>query len=264
MTIAIPLRQNGSPHATSTLALREDQNREAVFGNALRSGIVVLLAAMLLPTIAIAETPVLSQPANVGEAKIAATAYHASGAYERDIELVTEAATAWIAERAPQVEKPALVLDIDDTALTNWQVIVADDFGRVFDGPCDALPKGPCGWVAWDLSAEAPPIVQTRALYQKARALGVAVFFITGRDQTQRAATETNLKAAGYEGYAGIYMTPVGEHFASAADFKGPVRASIEAAGYTIVANMGDQPSDLAGGYAEKTFLLPNPFYRIP
>ena len=35
-------------------------------------------------------------------------------------------------------------------------------------------------------------------------------------------------------------------------------------AGYTIVANMGDQPSDLAGGHAERAFLLPNPFYRIP
>ena len=28
-------------------------------------------------------------------------------------------------------------------------------------------------------------------------------------------------------------------------------------------ASVGDQPSDLAGGYAEKTFLLPDPFYRI-
>ena len=34
--------------------------------------------------------------------------------------------------------------------------------------------------------------------------------------------------------------------------------------GYTIVANIGDQPSDLDGGFAERTFLLPNPFYRIP
>jgi acid phosphatase len=28
-----------------------------------------------------------------------------------------------------------------------------------------------------------------------------------------------------------------------------------------IIANMGDQASDLAGGHAEKTFKLPNPFY---
>jgi hypothetical protein len=30
-----------------------------------------------------------------------------------------------------------------------------------------------------------------------------------------------------------------------------------------VTANIGDQPSDLSGGYAEKTFLLPNPFYRV-
>ena len=43
-----------------------------------------------------------------------------------------------------------------------------------------------------------------------------------------------------------------------------PVRERIEKDGYTIIANAGDQPSDLAGGHAEMTFLLPNPFYRIP
>jgi hypothetical protein len=59
-------------------------------------------------------------------------------------------------------------------------------------------------------------------------------------------------------------MVPEGMHYPSAADFKAPVRAAIEAAGYTIIANMGDQPSDLAGDHAEKAFLLPNPFYRIP
>ncbi|TIP90617.1 MAG: acid phosphatase, partial [Mesorhizobium sp.] len=46
-------------------------------------------------------------------------------------------------------------------------------------------------------------------------------------------------------------------------DFKAPIRAEIEKAGYTIIANVGDQPSDLFGGHAEKLFLLPNPFYRV-
>ena len=42
-------------------------------------------------------------------------------------------------------------------------------------------------------------------------------------------------------------------------------RATLGAAGAdTIVANIGDQPSDLAGGHSQQTFLLPDPFYRIP
>ena len=39
---------------------------------------------------------------------------------------------------------------------------------------------------------------------------------------------------------------------------------AIEAEGYTIIANIGDQPSDLDRGFSEQTYLLPNPFYRIP
>jgi predicted secreted acid phosphatase len=227
------------------------------------------IAAVVLLTVAHiqlvrADALVLTQPPNVGDAKIAATDYYESGAYERDITAVTAEASAWIAERAPQVDRTALVLDIDDTALSNWEVIVADDFGRVFDGPCDALPAGPCGWVAWDLRASTPAITQTLALFKQARALGVAVFFITGRDEAQRAATERNLSAAGYRDHRGLYMEAVGSHYASAADFKAPQRAKIEAEGFIIIANMGDQPSDLADGYAERTFLLPNPFYRIP
>jgi HAD superfamily, subfamily IIIB (Acid phosphatase) len=101
-------------------------------------------------------------------------------------------------------------------------------------------------------------------LFQQARALQVTVFFITGRPESQRAATERNLVAAGYHGYERLYMVPEGAHFASATDFKAPVRLEIEQAGYTIVANVGDQPSDVQGGHAEKSFLLPDPFYRVP
>jgi HAD superfamily, subfamily IIIB (Acid phosphatase) len=59
-------------------------------------------------------------------------------------------------------------------------------------------------------------------------------------------------------------MEPTGAHYVSAADFKAPQREQIEQRGYTIIANLGDQPSDLDGGFSEQTYLLPNPFYRIP
>ncbi|MER2264243.1 HAD family acid phosphatase [Methylobacterium oxalidis] len=204
------------------------------------------------------------EPANVGDAKRAATAYYESGRYARDFAEVTARASAWIVERAGQVQRPAIVFDVDDTALSNWEVIKADDFGRVFGGPCEALPEGPCGWVNWDLLGRSPALPATLALYRLARAHGVTLFFITGRDEPQRAATERNLKEQGYTDYAGLDMPAFGSRYASAADFKAPRRAAIEAAGYAIIANLGDQPSDLAGGHAERTFLLPNPFYRIP
>ena len=122
----------------------------------------------------------------------------------------------------------------------------------------------PCGWAAWDLIGRDPAIAPTLQVFQRARALNVSVFFITGRPENQRAATERNLTAAGYDGYAKLYMVPDNAYFTSAVDFKAPVRADIERAGYEIIENMGDQPSDLLGGHAEKDFLLPDPFYRVP
>jgi predicted secreted acid phosphatase len=236
---------------------------------------LLLAAAMAaaLPACAVAPGPApgpaaariaSSQPPNVGDAKRLATEYHDSGAYARDLAAVAAEASEWIARRAPQVRRPAIVLDIDETALSNWEVIRADDFGRIIGGPCDALPEGPCGWAAWDLLARSRPIGPTLDLFRRARALGVAVFFITGRPEAQREATERNLRAAGYEGFARVVMVPDGARFASAAAYKAPVRAALKREDHTIVANVGDQPSDLEGGHAERGFLLPNPFYRIP
>src|SRR3954471_15460975 len=88
-------------------------------------------SAAPLPALA---SPFVAQPPNVGEAKTAATYYHDSGAYGRDVALVASGAAAWTVRRAQEVSHPALVLDIDDTSLTNWDVIKADDFGRIING----------------------------------------------------------------------------------------------------------------------------------
>jgi predicted secreted acid phosphatase len=226
----------------------------------------LLMATMTLhaQTTAPANSPRVHQPANIGDAKLAALTYHDSGAYDRDLTLVANQASRWLKARAHSVTKPALVLDIDETALSNWEVLKLDDFGRPIPGPCEPQTGGPCGWAAWDQLGRDPAIAPTLELFQLARALNITVFFITGRPESQREATQRNLAAAGYTGYQKLYMVPEGAHFPSAVDFKAPIRAEIEQAGYKIIANVGDQPSDLKGGHAEKTFLLPDPFYRVP
>ena len=207
---------------------------------------------------------VTSQPINVGDAKAAALAYYNSGTYQTDLETVAGQAVSWINSRAASVKRPALVLDIDETALSNWEILKRDDFGRPMAGPWDEAIDAPCGWAAWDLLGRDPAIAPTLQVFQRARALDVAVFFITGRPENQRPGTERNLAAAEYNGYAKLYMAPDNAHFASAVDFKAPIRAEIERAGYVIIENIGDQPSDLLGGHAEKDFLLPDPSYRVP
>ena len=106
-------------------------------------------------------------------------------------------------------------------------------------------------------------LVPTRKLVERARVLGVAVFFVTGRPPRLRASTERNLREQGYT-WDGVILIPPGRRFTSAVDFKAPERRKLAEQGYTILLSMGDQQSDLDGGYAERTFKLPNPVYFLP
>ena len=228
----------------------------------------ILCCVLVSTAAAVAAQPnwstVSNQPKNVGDAAISARAYHASGAYAAGMKQVADDAISWISERAPKVVKPALVLDIDETALSNWAIIKRDDFGRPIAGGCDLALDAPCGWAAWDQLGRDPPVAPVLALFRAARNAKISVFFITGRPEAQRKATANNLTASGYDGYTELAMVPAGQTFKSAVEFKSPVRARIEREGYTIIANVGDQPSDLLGGHAERQFLLPDPFYRVP
>ena len=228
--------------------------------------IAPLLIALLVAGSAAAQQIVdipTSQPPNLGDLKQQIREYKRSGGYDRDLAAVAAAAQAYVGQRAGEVTKPALVLDIDETSLSNWPVLEADDFGYIPNGPCRNLPEGPCGFVAWDYTMRAKAIAPTLALFNAAKAKGVSVFFITGRRDSERRVTEANLRAVGYQGWAGLVMRAK-DAKGSVADFKSGERARLEARGYTIIANMGDQPSDLAGGHFERGFLLPDPFYRIP
>src|SRR5512146_1615918 len=137
----------------------------------IRSGFGAICLAFSLAACAGAPpSAVLHQPANVGDARIAALHYKASGQYDRDVAVVAEEAQRWLGRHASGVARPALVLDIDDTALSNWPVILRDDFGRPIAGPCDLAADGPCGWAAWDKLAVDEAIAPTLALYRSARA----------------------------------------------------------------------------------------------
>jgi predicted secreted acid phosphatase len=234
--------------------------------------IVVLWAASGLRGDATAASAQPCPPVNLGLYKIELSKYEKSGGYQRDLAVVASRARDYIARQTERRGKLALVLDIDETALSNWPAMVADDLGLIPIGPCnlsdDGLPKGACGWLDWIKQARDRPIAPTLELYRQARQQGWAVFFITGRPEFLRSATERNLRAAGYDKWDGLMM-PSNQllmHHAlkSLADFKTPQRRKIVAQGYTIIVNVGDQDSDLEGGYAERTFKLPNPFYYIP
>jgi acid phosphatase len=203
------------------------------------------------------------EPANLGQLKQQLKDYYAHE-YQSDIALALKNAAAWIRERAPKVKKPAIVLDIDETSLSNWEEIAANDFAYIVDGECPVPARMPCGALAWDRAARAKAIAPTLAVYEEAVRMKVAVFFVTGRfeEPMERAATELNLWKEGYRGWEKIILR--GDHAGSVEEYKSKARAAIEEAGYSIIANIGDQESDLKGGHSERVFKVPNPFYWIP
>jgi hypothetical protein len=221
--------------------------------------------------------PEIGQAATTGAASMlpALTAYHDSGRYARDLVAVDRRAKQTLARALRRHDtgcttryrrkrhsrlfrrvvvcqalagKPAIVLDIDETSLSNYGGMVAGGFTSA-SSAVDVV------------SGTGKPIGPTRSLFRYARRHKVAVFLITGRPDALRAVTERNLTAAGYSGWKALFMKPTGD---DVKQFKSGQRAKIEGKGYDIVVNVGDQESDLDGGHADAAFKLPNPFYFIP
>ncbi|AJT42934.1 hypothetical protein UM93_06575 [Psychromicrobium lacuslunae] len=153
-----------------------------------------------------------------------------------DVDTVLDGSLDYLQERVDKQqdgEKLAIVFDIDDTSL-------ATDFAQ-------------------DRS-NIPAIDATLALAKKADSLGVRVFFISNRlyqgDRTSNSSTKQALTNAGYPVFEIYHQT--GDHRIPVQEFKTASRADIVDRGYSIIANVGNRPTDLAGGYAEKTYKLPD------
>lgn len=191
---------------------------------------------------------------NLGVTKNLIRDYVKSGQYHQEVSYVTGKARAYLEQRLqrPIEGKPAVVLDIDETVISNYAHIAEVDFGYI-----------PALWNTWVDQARAPALEGSLELYRYARSRGVSVLFITGRSQNQRTQTENNLRQAGFEGWTELILRPAGSQDLTET-FKADQRRRLTQAGYTILLNLGDQQSDFTGGYAEAVFKLPNPMYWVP
>jgi predicted secreted acid phosphatase len=205
--------------------------------------IFMLIALLLSGDAAVASSaPPPSTPDEI-------VAYHDSGEWDADISRVIRRAERQV-RRHRHDTRPAVVLDIDDTSLSNYQCLKEFGFDRA---------ASDCG-----KRSDLPAIPQTLRLYRLARNNHVTVFFITGRRAKARRPTLRNLRAAGYRGKLRVRMRPNHEAAGTHDGWKARTRSGLEARGYRIVANVGDQRSDLDGGHALRRFKLPNPMYVIP
>jgi predicted secreted acid phosphatase len=191
----------------------------------------------------------------------------ATSNYAKQMKQIVAAAEAYLGHAARTYHgkgKPAVVFDIDDTLLNTYDYEVAEQFG--YTSASNAV---------WINAAAFPAVFFMPQLVSFAASHGYAVFYITGRPQSQTAATIKDLTTAGYKAPqpGHLFLKPSTPpsylHCADPAactttEYKSGTRKHISSLGYTILADFGDQYSDLVGGDAGHQVKIPDPMYYIP
>lgn len=201
--------------------------------------------------------------------------------YAREAEFVARLGKIWLRLPHHTDGTRAIVLDVDDTTLLTWNYEVFSNWA--FNPTTNATFVN---------EQRFPAVFGMVDLVRTAEREGYAIFYLTGRGAAVETATLGNLTAdgigvdAGYpkpttlsDGEDGLFTKPAVADYpdylrqACAGDpngacttlhYKSATRAHIESLGYDIVANFGDQFSDLEGRYADHTFKMPNPNYFLP
>lgn len=219
---------------------------------------MTLTKSLVLALCTFLSTSLAAEPANLNLLKQKIEQYQSSGEYLREVDQVISRACKYVEQQVARnasekhPKKLALVLDIDETSISNFNKIKVRDYSNNVQLIHKEI-----------LAADSPAILPTLKLYNYAIKHGVKVFFVTGRKRSEESATIKNLKFAGYTSWSKIYFRPDGYRERSIVPFKAGARKAITQQGFTILASIGDQASDVIGGYANKSYKLPNPFYFI-
>ncbi|MFF3448979.1 HAD family acid phosphatase [Streptomyces sp. NPDC002667] len=192
--------------------------------------------------------------------------------YAKDLARLDAAAKRHIDQAARKAhhrhEKAAVVFDIDDTLLLSL------DYEKKTNYTYNSA-----SWAAYVAQADRPAVFGSPDLVNYAASKGVEVFYNSGLKESQRVSAVENLKKIGVDvnlDSAHMFLKDAANPPAYLSDcataaawncttvqYKSGTRKHIESLGYDIVANFGDQYSDLDGGYADKTYKLPNPTYFV-
>jgi predicted secreted acid phosphatase len=195
-----------------------------------RTAVSTVSAAALVALAVPAEAATTTASTSTTATAAAAAVDYAT--WQTDCQAVMNQALPYLKTRiaAPKPgEKQAIVLDIDNTTLET-------DFGFNYPQPANK------------------PVLDVAKYAQEH---GVSLFFVTARPGIIASATDYNLKQVGYQ-VNGLYVRGFIDLFKNVATYKTAQRVDIENKGYTIIANIGNSPTDLSGGHAEMTFKLPD------
>jgi predicted secreted acid phosphatase len=210
-------------------------------------------------------------PNNIDGGDVALHFASATGSYHNEMRKLVNQAKSYLDTEAQNNDfdglMPAIVLDVDDTTLNTYSYEIYSNF--VFNPTTNA---------AFVNSGVFPAVFYMPSLVRRAAHDGYTIFYLTGRPESQRAGTVSNLVNDGYaapdaahlfmrnkDASAPAYLpcdaTPP---YCTTDQYKSMTRAHIESLGYQIVANFGDQFSDLSFDHEKRAIKLPNPMYFLP
>jgi acid phosphatase len=202
--------------------------------------LVVLLALAATATAATVRTATTPDALRAGKAT-----------YDRQLTAGYAQATKLLdAQLKKHPKKPTVVLDVDETTLSNWACLDAADFDL-------------SGLATCVLQSTSKAIPAAKAFIKHARSKKVAIAFVTGAPAQLCPARRKNLIAQGIPSAFTITCKPASYTTDSIVPYKSGARRALVEKGATIVLNVGDQKSDLSGGAAKAFVLLPNPIYTI-
>jgi len=204
----------------------------------------ILLSAILLSSCS-------SKLTNLDFVKEEIALYYESGEYNNEVnEIISESLNDF--ESATFDDSAVVIFDVDETALSNYEITKETDFGYV-----------PELWDKWIEDVKAPAIPGVKKLYDYLIEKGSRVIFITGRKDYQYQFTFNNLIKEGYIKFDTLIVRKENEYILGAVEFKSRKREELTSAGYKIAGTVGDQWSDLEGSFHGIQVKIPNYLYYI-
>ncbi len=188
---------------------------------------------------------------NLGAAKNAVQAYYESGEFDRECAKIIDDAIDQM-DGIKLTGKPAVVFDIDETALSNYEYTKEIGFGYVYKL-----------WNEWQQKGIAPVIKDTKRFYDYLISKNIHAIFVTGRNSEVGEATKRNLIEQGYTKFDTLIVRSKTEIKMTAAEYKTKKREELVKKGYDIIACIGDQWSDLVGGNTGIKIKLPSYLYLL-
>lgn len=192
-----------------------------------------------------------TRPENLSKAKAEIISYYEGGQYDKDLCKAINKAIKHF-NRVSVSPKTVVIFDVDDTVLQNYQLYKKISFGHV-----------PEIFYTWIVESDTPAIPQTKFLYDYLVDRGFHIIFLSGRRHDEYDLTVENLKKQGFTTFDRVIVRSEKDARKTAHDFKVEQRKLLTQEGYNIVAMVGDQWSDVCGGYADYYVKLPNLMYTL-